>query len=153
MRTIAMAVGSMIVAASAVAFAQGSHSRDLGNGVFIAANDPQRECWNQGAGHYEAVRPGERQNDLDFNKCRFVGEGPRDVNRWKSGGEECWNPHANHFEGVRSGERQDDLDFSRCRGIRNERVAAKECWNQGAGHYEAVRPGEHQNDLDFSRCR
>jgi len=138
MRTIAIAVGSMMVAASMVAFA-----------------DQGRECWNQGAGHYEGVRPGERQNDLDFNNCRFIGEAPRDSKRWSSGGEECWNPHANHFEGVRSGERQDDLDFSRCRAARdaNQRVATRECWNQGAGHYEAVRPGERQDDLDFSRCR
>jgi hypothetical protein len=138
MRTISIAAGSMMLAASMVAFA-----------------DQERECWNQGAGHYEAVRPGERQNDLNFNNCRSIGEAPRDTKRWNSGGEECWNPHANHFEGVRSGERQDDLDFSRCRQIRdsNQRVATRECWNQGAGHYEAVRPGERQGDLDFSRCR
>ena len=138
MRTISIAAGSMMLAASMVAFA-----------------DQPRECWNQGAGHYEAVRPGERQNDLDFNKCHYVGESPRDVKRWNSGGEECWNPHANHFEGVRSGERQDDLDFSRCRKVRdsNERAAARECWNPHANHYEAVRPGERQDDLDFSRCR
>ena len=138
MRTISIAVGLMMVAASGVASA-----------------DPAQECWNQGAGHYEAVRPGERQNDLDFNKCHYIGENPRDMKRWSSGGEECWNPHANHFEGVRSGERQDDLDFSRCRGIRNsnEHVASRECWNPHANHYEAVRPGERQDDLDFSHCR
>jgi hypothetical protein len=28
------------------------------------------ECWNPRARHYEAVRPGERQDDLDFNRCR-----------------------------------------------------------------------------------
>ena len=149
MRTIAVAVGSMMVAASMVASAQSYNSRDPNRAV------ADQECWNQGAGHYERVRSGERQNDLDFNRCRFVGEAPRDVNRWNSGREECWNPRANHLEAVRSGERQDDLDFSRCRHIRdsNERVANRECWNQGAGHYEAVRPGERQSDLDFSRCR
>jgi len=153
MRTISIAVGSMMVAASTVGFAQNSYSRDPGNGAFRAVSYEERECWNQGAGHYERVRPGERQNDLDFNNCRSIGEAPRDAKRWNSGGKECWNPRAQHFEAVRSGERQDDLDFSRCRGISNERVAARECWNQGAGHYEAVRPGERQGDLDFSRCR
>ena len=153
MRTISIAVGSLMLAASVVAFAQNSYSRDPGSGAYRAVGDQARECWNQGAGHYEAVRTGERQNDLDFNNCRFIGEAPRDAKRWTSGGEECWNPRAQHFEAVRSGERQDDLDFSRCRSNSNQRVAASECWNQGAGHYEAVPPGERQNDLDFSRSR
>ena len=72
----------------------------------------QEECWNPRAGHFETVRPNERQNDLDFSRCRATGfaRGPyRDVPR------ECWNPRARHFEAVRPGERQDDLDFSRCR--------------------------------------
>ena len=28
------------------------------------------ECWNPHARHFEAVRPGERQDDLDFSRCR-----------------------------------------------------------------------------------
>jgi hypothetical protein len=28
------------------------------------------ECWNPRARHYESVRPGERQDDLDFARCR-----------------------------------------------------------------------------------
>jgi hypothetical protein len=28
------------------------------------------ECWNPRARHYEEVRPGERQDDLDFSRCR-----------------------------------------------------------------------------------
>ena len=28
------------------------------------------ECWTPRARHYEEVRPGERQDDLDFNRCR-----------------------------------------------------------------------------------
>jgi hypothetical protein len=28
------------------------------------------ECWNPRARHYEEVRAGERQDDLDFNRCR-----------------------------------------------------------------------------------
>ena len=30
------------------------------------------ECWNPRARHYEEVRPGERQDDLDFNRCRAL---------------------------------------------------------------------------------
>ncbi len=33
------------------------------------------ECWNPHAGHFESVRPGEYQNDLDFSRCRPLGEG------------------------------------------------------------------------------
>jgi hypothetical protein len=77
-----------------------------------AQYDRAQECWNPHAGHFERVRPGETQNDLDFSRCRLMGDyraSDRDVPR------ECWNPHAGHFEAVRPGERQDDLDFSRCR--------------------------------------
>jgi hypothetical protein len=28
------------------------------------------ECWNPRAGHFEGVRPGDRQDDLDFSRCR-----------------------------------------------------------------------------------
>ena len=32
---------------------------------------PRQECWNSHARHYEEVRPGEYQGDLDFNRCRM----------------------------------------------------------------------------------
>ncbi|MGZ5661966.1 MAG: hypothetical protein ACXWG6_11430 [Usitatibacter sp.] len=155
MKTIALAVGSMAMAAWGAAFAQDAYDRHSGNAGLHTVADQARECWNPNARHYERVRPGERQGDLDFNNCRFVGEVPRDARSWSSGRQECWNPRAQHFEAVRTGERQDDLDFSRCRKTRasNERNSPRECWNRGAGHYEAVRPGERQDDLDFSRCR
>jgi len=31
----------------------------------------RQECWNPRARHYEEVRPGEEQNDLDFDRCRL----------------------------------------------------------------------------------
>lgn len=31
----------------------------------------KRECWNPRAGHFEGVREGERQDDLDFSRCRI----------------------------------------------------------------------------------
>ena len=123
-----------------------------------AQSNRGEECWNPGAGHFEGVRPGERQNDLDFSRCRPTGSdyraSGRDVPR------ECWNPNARHFEAVRPGETQNDLDFSRChttieqgydRSRRDD--VPRECWNPRAGHYEEVRPGERQDDLDFGRCR
>ncbi len=123
-----------------------------------AQSNRGEECWNPGAGHFERVRPGETQNDLDFGRCRPTGSdyrrSGRDVPR------ECWNPNARHFEAVRPGERQDDLDMTRChvtleRGYDRDRRddVARECWNPRAGHYEDVRPGERQDDLDFARCR
>lgn len=32
----------------------------------------QYECWNPRARHFEGVRDGERQDDLDFNRCRAI---------------------------------------------------------------------------------
>jgi hypothetical protein len=113
------------------------------------------ECWNPQAGHFERVRPGETQNDLDFSRCRQMGDNRASD---RDGPRECWNPKAGHFEGVRPGERQDDLDFSRChstlqRGNERRNDGPRECWNPRAGHFEDVREGERQDDLDFSRCR
>jgi len=121
-----------------------------------AAFAQARECWNPHAGHYEGVRPGETQNDLDFRYCRPVHKGNGKPSWW-NGPRECWNPRARHFERVRAGERQDDLDLSRCHPVASAPpppiAKNRECWNPRAGHYERVRPGETQNDLDFSRCR
>ena len=125
--------------------------------AYAQYNRVPEECWNPRAGHFEGVRPGETQNDLDFNRCRPKGEyrpSGRDVPR------ECWNPRAGHFEGVRPGETQNDLDFSRCHTVvergydrsRRDNIP-RECWNPRAGHYEGVREGERQDDLDFARCR
>jgi hypothetical protein len=102
-----------------------------------------QECWNPRAGHFERVRPGEFQGDLDFGNCRSVGGlyygapvyNDRYVGRIYRDGryydnrvydnraygdvkEECWNPRAGHFEEVRRGEYQNDLDFRRCRVVR-----------------------------------
>lgn len=34
----------------------------------------KRECWNPRAGHFEGVREGESQDDLDYSRCRVVRE-------------------------------------------------------------------------------
>ena len=110
---------SMIIAllACATAPAYAQYDRAPGYAQYdrapgYAQYDRAEECWNPRAGHFERVRPGETQNDLDFSRCRLMGDyraSDRDVPR------ECWNPRAGHYEGVRPGERQNDLDFSRCR--------------------------------------
>ena len=154
MRSIAITVGVLVAAAAVTAVAQPNY-RD---------GRPSRsalECWNERAGHYEAVRPAERQDDLDFGRCRSAAGGEiRYMREWRSGNYECWNPRASHFEAVRRGEQQDDLDFSRCRPTdrearytRESRWAGYECWNPRQNHYENVREGVRQDDLDFSRCR
>jgi hypothetical protein len=89
-------------------------------------NNADQECWNPRAGHFERVRPGEVQNDLDFRRCRLSGYGDDrgayydryDRRDFREQRRECWNPRARHYEEVRTGEYQDDLDFSRCRIVR-----------------------------------
>ena len=105
----------------------------------------EQECWNPRAGHYERVRAGEIQNDLDYGNCRsvsgygvyygapvyvaptyvapvypdrYVGRIYTDRTYYGNTREECWNPRAGHFEEVRRGEYQNDLDFRRCRLVR-----------------------------------
>ena len=114
MKALAIAVGTLVVAAATAASAQTYNSP----GYEAAA--PRSECWNTNGGHFEAVRPGETQNDLDFSRCRVIG-GRHYARRFTR--EECWNPGAKHYENVRPGERQDDLDYSRCRVVRDEPVA------------------------------
>ena len=136
MKIIAIAAGALLAA-----LATGASAQYYTYGGRYAQGD--QECWNPHAGHFERVRPGDVQNDLDFSRCRMIGTtydapmvqpapvytapgpaGPAYApgygyyergNYAVGGNDECWNPHAGHFERVRPGERQDDLDFSRCR--------------------------------------
>ena len=102
------------------------------------------------------MRPSERQNDLDFTRCRATAGDQAQAPFYVEGPRECWNPRAGHYEGVRTGERQDDLDFRNCRRVQEQRRnydEGWECWNPRARHFEGVRPNERQDDLDFARCR
>jgi len=115
MKLSAIALGSALTLAAASASAQVYYERSYDPDYLRSSN---QECWNPRAGHFEQVRPGEYQGDLDMGRCRMIGE--RYYDRYHNRGyqdarEECWNPRARHFEEVRRGERQDDLDFSRCR--------------------------------------
>jgi hypothetical protein len=124
MKTIALAAGALLAAAATGASAQVYYDRAYtydpyyGNRIELRNGD---ECWNPRAGHFEAVRPGEVQNDLDFSRCRSAGNyrtyrDYRDNRDYRSDmRRECWNPRAGHYEEVRAGEFQGDLDFGRCR--------------------------------------
>ena len=126
MRTMAIAAGVLLAAAAGAASAQVYYERSYsydpyyGSRLELRAGD---ECWNPRAGHFEAVRPGEVQNDLDFSRCRAIGgryydRTYRDRSYTTETRRECWNPRAGHFEAERPGEYQGDLDFSRCRLVR-----------------------------------
>ena len=122
MKKLALAAGVLLASVAATASAQVYVERVYTYDPYAARAGS--ECWNPRAGHFEEVRPGEYQNDLDFSRCRLLGAG----DRW--------------------GERRMYREY---RG--DYRARAQECWNPRAGHYEAVRPGEYQGDLDFGRCR
>ena len=146
MKTLAIAAATILaglaMSASAQTYERPSYDR--------AAD---QECFNPRAGHFERVRPGERQGDLDYRRCRAV----------ETRDQECFNPRNGSFERVRPGETQNDLDFRRCHFVGYAlpemrerpqiRERRQECWNPRARHYEEVRPAESQDDLDFDRCR
>ena len=119
MKTIAIAAATILAAFASGASAQTYYERPSYDRL-----SGDQECFNPRAGHFERVRPGETQNDLDLRRCHFVGyavpdrgEG-RDRREVREMRQECWNPRARHYEEVRRGESQDDLDFDRCRTIR-----------------------------------
>jgi len=124
-RAIVIAAGALLAGAAATASAQVYYERTYtydpypGNRIELRAGT---ECWNPRAGHFEEVRPGEVQNDLDFSRCRAEGGRYAERRYYRdyrdSARQECWNPRAGHYEGVRQGEYQGDLDFSRCRFAR-----------------------------------
>ena len=118
-KAIVIAAGALLAGAAASASAQVYYERTYdpysGNRIELRAGD---ECWNPRAGHFEQVRPGEVQNDLDFSRCRGYGaryDNGRYAERRYGSRQECWNPRAGHYEEVRPGEVRGDLDFGRCR--------------------------------------
>jgi hypothetical protein len=123
MKLSAIAAGLALATAAAGASAQVYYERtytyDPYWGTRTYYPDSRDECWNPRAGHYEGVRPGEVQNDLDFSRCRPAGSSYVERRYFREPmRQECWNPRAGHYEGVRPGEYQGDLDFSRCRWYR-----------------------------------
>lgn len=123
MKTIAVALGTVATALATMASAQVYYHPY----ARAELRDANSECWNPRAGHFEQVRPGEYQDDLDMSRCRAVGgydyryDNRYDNRVFRDSREECWNHRARSFEQVRPGERQDDLDYSRCRLISSER--------------------------------
>ena len=116
-----LALATAAAGASAQVYYERTYSYDPSLGARTYYPTGRDECWNPGAGHFEAVRPGEVQNDLDFSRCRAIGGAPAYVERRyyreyrEPARQECWNPRAGHYEAVREGEYQGDLDFGRCR--------------------------------------
>ena len=149
MKSLAIAAATILAGLATSASAQTYYDRPS----YERDRVVDQECFNPRAGHFERVRPGETQNDLDFRRCRAVDTREQ----------ECFNPRAGNFERVRPGETQNDLDFRRCHFVgyampevrerREIRERRQECWNPRARHYEEVRRGESQDDLDFDRCR
>ena len=127
-KTPAIAAGLLFATAAATASAQVYYERTYTYDPYYGARNDWRdgrdECWNPRAGHFEQVRPGEVQNDLDFSRCRGYGGRYYDNGRYyerralRESRQECWNPRAGHYEEVRAGEAQGDLDFRRCRVYR-----------------------------------
>ncbi len=97
-----------------------------------------QECFNPRAGHFERVRPGEVQNDLDWNQCRSPGNAYNE------------RPVYNDRPIARGGMYLERRDY---RDNRDYRETREECWNPRARHFEEVRRNDYQGDLDFNRCR
>ena len=117
MKNIALATAALLAGLSTGALAQ-SYERPIYERSPSYDRAPEQECWNRGANHFERVRPGETQNDLDFRRCHVIGytvPDPRERRDVRERRQECWNPRAGHYEGVRPGDVQNDLDFNRCR--------------------------------------
>jgi hypothetical protein len=128
MKTLAIAAGLALFGAAATVHADYYVYRDAPAPATVLSGN--QECWNPHARHFERVRPGDYQPDLDFSRCRMIGE--------TTYYEPAPAPAPGYYvERVPA----------------PERVVGDECWNSHARHYERVRPGEVQNDLDFSRCR
>ena len=124
MKTLAIAVGSILTTVAATASADIYVGRTYyPDRYYSGPLTSAHECWNPRAGHFERVRPGEYQGDLDFRNCRVMGDAYYDTRTYRDVRQECWNPRARHFEELRPGEFQDDLDRSRCRMISTERYA------------------------------
>jgi len=113
MKKVAIALGSLLAAFGANAFAEGDSQYDpqwqryeqspeeAQRGVrslerpsrderapyyyreYRESRNTARECWNPRARHYENVREGEFQDDLDYGRCRVVSEGYSGSNRWR----------------------------------------------------------------------
>lgn len=145
MRIMAIAAGALLASVAATASAQVYYDRAYTHDPYAAPRAEWRgagdECWNPRAGHFEGVRPGEVQNDLDFARCR-----PASNRSYADGNRYYGDGYSYYADGNRN------FGDSR-RDRRDWRQNRQECWNPRAGHFEDVRPGEHQNDLDFSRCR
>jgi hypothetical protein len=112
MKTIAIALGALLASAAASAFAEVDRNtpydpewvareqareawrNNYGYDEYRGRDERWRderwrdgrnsrlECWNPRARHFEGVREGEYQDDLDFSRCRQIAEG-YSSRRWR----------------------------------------------------------------------
>jgi hypothetical protein len=69
-RKLAIAAGLLLFGAAAGAHADYYVYRDV-----PAWTNENSECWNPHARHFEQVRPGGYQGDLDYSRCRVLADG------------------------------------------------------------------------------
>jgi hypothetical protein len=101
MNRIAIALGSLLVAAAGSAFAENDEPYFPPDLPPWVGREPPRD--------YRPYGNEDRRYYRD-ERSRYYGES-------RGSHRECWNPRARHFENVREGEYQDDLDYSRCRVV------------------------------------
>jgi len=137
MRTIALAVGSILAAAAPIAFGQ-YHDRDYRgdryerNGyarvlesrpIYQSTAGSRDECWNPRAGHFEEVRP---ENKTRVGKGAAIGAVAGGVighqigdngTAQTLGGALLGGIIGHQIERRNNDDKQDDLDYSRCRTV------------------------------------
>jgi hypothetical protein len=107
MKTIALAVASILAAAAPLAMAQDNSDRNYPYDPYWAERQMERD-------RILAERELRLRDDYYRRDWR---DDRRDRRDWRDREvrRECWNPRAGHFEEDRPGEFQNDLDYSRCR--------------------------------------
>jgi hypothetical protein len=113
MKKLAVVLGSIVTAVAATAIAQDNSDRNYpydpdrvareqarevwrnnyGSDEYRARDErwrddrgarvTARECWNPRARHFENVREGEYQDDLDYSRCRVIVDGYSSRGRWR----------------------------------------------------------------------
>ena len=106
MKTIALAVASILAAAAPLAMAQDNSDRNYPYDPYWAERQMERDRFL--AERELRLRDDYYRRDWRDNRD-WRDRRDREVRR------ECWNPRAGHFEEDRPGEFQNDLDYSRCR--------------------------------------
>lgn len=120
MKTIALAVGSILAAAAPLAMGQDNSEVPYPYDPHRVERQQQLEAWRYERPYYDNRWRDERWRDdrrwREERRWRDDRYAYRD-HRYDQPRRECWNPRAGHFEEDRPGEFQNDLDYSRCRPL------------------------------------